>query len=435
MVATRPARPRPSGRTGVSCRVLGPVVAGFAAVAGGCDFLLPAAPEDNEVLDAPMDELTGTQLAVHLEGDEQFGRRFSVAEGLGPTFNAPSCDQCHVGEGKGHIVFNLPRFGRMGSDGFDPMFASGGPQLQTRAIPGFEPEQLPEGVTGVSAFMPPSVTGLGLLEAVNDAVLLALADPDDADGDGISGRVQLLDERSVISEIADLEGVTATGPPTRGTQVGGRYIGRFGRKAGTINLLHQTVTAYRQDMGLTTHLSDRDLLSAATGNFAEDNVADPEISSAELNAVVFYLKTLRPPLRRNEEAPEVRAGEAIFSEIGCAACHIPILETGNSEIAALDRMSFHPYTDLLLHDMGPELDDGYTEGRAETSEWRTTPLWGLGLSAEFQGGEPFYLHDGRARTLVEAVEYHGGEAAASREAFGDLSADARASLLAFLESL
>ena len=129
------------------------------------------------------------------------------------------------------------------------------------------------------------------------------------------------------------------------------------------------------------------------------------------------------------------AGEALFEQIGCAGCHLPTLTTGPSEIPQLDRVAFHPYTDLLLHDMGPELDDGYTEGRATTAEWRTTPLWGLGLSADFQGGQPFYLHDGRARTLEEAIGFHGGEGAASRAAFQALSPEDRARVLAFLESL
>lgn len=408
--------------------LLGPTLA-------GCDALLPDLPDEAEVLDAPLEGLTPDQLAVHLAGDEQFGRRFGVDDGLGPIFNSASCDQCHVGEGKGHLLFNLSRFGRMTDDGFDPMRAAGGPQLQDRAIPGFRPESPPAGVTGMADFMPPSVTGLGYLEAVDDATLLALEDPDDTDGDGISGRVQIIDETTGLSEVADLEGLAAEGPATRGTVVDGGFIGRFGRKAGTINLLHQTITAYHQDMGLTTDLLPRDLLSVETGNFAEDGVADPEVSSAELNAVVFYLKTLREPLRRNRDDPVVGAGEEIFADIGCAACHLPELTTGRSEIEALDRVTFHPYSDLLLHDMGPELNDGYTEGRATTSEWRTTPLWGLGLSADFQGGQPFFMHDGRARTLEEAIELHGGEGSASRDGFRALDADERAALLAFLRSL
>lgn len=400
-----------------------------------CDLVFPELPAENEVLDAPIDGLTPTQLGIHLEGDAEFGRRFSAADGVGPIFNATSCDQCHVGEGKGHVLFNLTRFGRSTPDGFDPLRAQGGPQLQDRALPGFEPERMPPEATGASEFMPPAVTGLGYLEAVDDSTLLRMADPDDLDGDGISGRVQLVDATTVISDIAELEAIVQGGPPTRGTGIDGAFIGRFGRKAGAINLLHQTMNAYLQDMGLTTDLFPRDLLSRRTGNFAEDAVADPEIPSSVLNAVVFYLKTLRVPLRRNPNDPLVQAGEAIFAQIGCAGCHVPTLRTGESEIGPLDRVAFHPYTDLLLHDMGPELDDGYTEGRATTSEWRTTPLWGLGLSADFQGGQAFFMHDGRARTLREAIELHGGEGSASRAAFGLLAPEDQERLLAFLRSL
>ncbi len=400
-----------------------------------CDILVPDLPADNEVLDAPLDGLSAEQLAVHLKGDEEFARRFSPADGVGPTFNATSCDQCHVGEGKGHVIFNLTRFGRMGVDAFDPLREFGGPQLQDRALPGFLPEQIPASATGASAFMPPAVTGLGFLEAVDDATLLALQDPDDLDGDGVSGRVQLVDASTVISEIADLEIVVLGDSPTRGTLVEGKFIGRFGRKASSINLLHQTVNAMLQDMGLTTDIFPRDLLNRQTGNFAEDGVADPEISSSILNSVVFYLKTLREPLRRDEMDPEVVAGETLFGSIGCAGCHLPTLRTGASELLQLSNVAFHPYTDLLLHDMGPELDDGYTEGRALTAEWRTTPLWGVGLSADFQGGQAFFMHDGRALTLTEAIGLHGGEGSASRAAFQALSAEDKDRVLAFLRSL
>jgi len=407
----------------------------FALGISGCDVLLPDLPADEDVLDGPIDGLTPTQLAVHIEGDEAFGRSHSVTRGVGPAFNATGCIQCHVGEGKGHLIFNLTRFGRSVGGAFDPMRASGGPQLQNRAVPGHVPESLPDAATGVAEFMPPSVTGLGYLEAVDDTTLMRLADPDDMDGDGISGRLQLVDAETTVAEIAALEAVAQMGPPTRGTVIDGKFIGRFGRKASAVNLLHQTVTAYLQDMGLTTDILPRDLFHPGIGNFAEDAASDPEVSSSEVNAVVFYLKTLKVPPRRNADDPEILVGEQLFREVGCAGCHLPALTTGRSEIPQLDRVTFHPYTDLLLHDMGPELDDGYTEGRAATSEWRTTPLWGVGLSAEFQGGQGFFMHDGRARSLTEAIELHGGEASASRDAFRALSEEDRALLIRFLESL
>jgi CxxC motif-containing protein (DUF1111 family) len=403
-------------------------------VATGCDVLLPEPPADDEILDAPLDGLTGAQLRLHLAGDEAFGRHFSAADGLGPLFLASSCAQCHVGEGKGHPFFSITRFGRAGTT-FDPVRELGGPQLQHRALPGYPPEVVPPGTMAVSQFMPPAITGLGFLEAVDDTTLLRLADPDDADGDGISGRVQLLDADDFVSELVTLEAVVQGSAPTRGMPIEGKVIGRFGRKASAVNLLHQTVTALSEDMGLTSDLIPRDLLNRQVGNLGTDEVPDPEVGSSTVEALVFYLKTLRQPLRRGVGDADVQAGADLFAEIGCAACHLPTLRTGASEIPQLDRVEFHPYTDLLLHDLGAELDEGYTEGRAESAEWRTTPLWGLGLSARFQGGQAFHLHDGRSRTLTEAIEYHGGEGAASREGFRMLSAEERERLLRFLRSL
>jgi CxxC motif-containing protein (DUF1111 family) len=332
-------------------------------------------------------------------------------------------------------VFNLTRFGRMVDGRFDPMRALGGPQVQNRAVQQYVAEVVPNGATGVAVFTAPSVTGLGLLEAVDDTTLLNLADPDDADGDGISGRVQLLDQDDLIVQVTSLDAVADESGPTRGLPIDGKYIGRFGKKGVTVNLLHQTVTAYHQDMGLTSDLVPEDLFNRQVGTFASDDVADPEVGSSTVSAVVFYLKTLRPPPRRNAGDPDVLAGEATFAAIGCGGCHLPVLRTGASPIAPLNQVDFHPYTDLLLHDMGPELDDRYTEGVALTSEWRTAPLWGVGLSAGSQGGRMHLLHDGRAGSFREVIELHGGEGSASRAAFRALTAEQQEQLFRFLESL
>jgi len=400
-----------------------------------CDAFVPAGPSETEVLDGTIEGMTPSQVRQHFAGDEEFARRFTVTDGLGPVFVATACEQCHVGDGKGHPSFDLRRFGRSGPGGFDPLVALGGPQLQHRAIPGYPPESVPAEATGVALFTPPAVTGLGYLDAVEDATLLALADPNDADGDGISGRVQLHTPTELIAAVLELEARGSPVPGARGTLVGGMHIGRFGKKALTVNLLHQTVGAYHEDMGITSDLIPEDLFNPAAGSRASDGAPDPEVSSATVANVVFYLKTLRAPPRREPDHPEVLAGEELFESIGCTACHLPSLVTGASEIAVLDRVEFYPYTDLLLHDMGPELDDGYTEGIAATSEWRTAPLWGIGLQESFQGGEAYYLHDGRARSLEQAIEYHGGEAAAARAAFGALSAPDRERVLRFLRSL
>jgi len=407
----------------------------FIAGLTACDIVMPDAPLEEDVLDGTIGGMTSSQVRQHLVGDGEFSRVFTVADGLGPIFVATACEQCHVGDGKGHPSFNLRRFGRSTPSGFDPMTEFGGPQLQHRSVPAYPTETIPVAATGVAAFNPPAVTGLGFLDAVEDQTLIDLADPDDQDGDGISGRLQLHEPTEVIESVIELERAGSPDPGARGNLVDGRYIGRFGKKALTVNLLHQTVGAYLQDMGITSDITPEDIFNPAAGSRAADEAPDPEVSSDAVANVVFYLKTLRAPSRRDADDPEVLAGERIFSDIGCAACHVPTLRTGASEIEVLDRVVFHPYTDLLLHDMGPELDDGYTEGRALTSEWRTPPLWGVGLAEAFQGGDGFFLHDGRARSLGEAIELHGGEGAASRDAFLSLSTEDRARLIRFIESL
>ncbi|RYG54189.1 MAG: thiol oxidoreductase, partial [Chitinophagaceae bacterium] len=207
----------------------------------------------------------------------------------------------------------------------------------------------------------------------------------------------------------------------------GKYIHKFGKKAAAYNLLHQTVNAYNQDIGITSTFNPRDVYSGLN--------IDPEVSDITIRNVVFYLQTLKAPIPRHQEDPEVARGRSLFTQIGCAGCHRPSLHTGYSPIAALSFKTFYPYTDMLLHDMGAGLDDGYTEGSATTSEWRTPALWGLGLSPQSQGGSYFLMHDGRASTIEEAIMMHGGEAARSRENFRVLQSSEKNALLRFLNSL
>lgn len=398
-------------------------IAGAGIFALSCSELLPPAPEPETVLAGPLEGLTAEQVRAHFAGDGEFGRIFSREEGLGPIFVSNACESCHIGDGKGHPLKTLTRFGRYEGNTWNPMLDRGGPQLQQRAISGYPPETVPPEATGVTRLLPPAVTGMGFLEAVPDAAILALADPDDADGDGISG---------VPNYVQPPEYFT---PQPHHLPQNGLYIGRFGKKAAAIDLLRQVVTAYKEDMGVTSDFDPRENFNVQAGQFTGDEVADPEVSAATVGNVVFYIRTLKTPPRRNESDPEVRAGETTFARIGCAGCHVPTLRTGYSDIAALREKEFHPYTDLLLHDMGPELDDAYTEGSALTSEWRTAPLWGIGLAEDSQGGRAFYLHDGRATTLEEAIEYHGGEAAGSRSAFRNLSPEEKEQLIKFLKSL
>lgn len=262
---------------------------------------------------------------------------------------------------------------------------------------------------------PPAVTGLGLLAALSDQQILENTDPNDEDGDGISGVPNYVTPPDYFI------------PDDHHKPENGKYIGRFGKKASAVNLLHQTATAYNQDIGVTSTFEPLDVYSGLT--------TDPEVSDQVVRDVVFYLKTLKAPIQRKPQKPLVLKGKGIFTTIQCSSCHTPQWTTPETDIAALSNKTFYPYTDLLLHDMGPELDDGATEGSAETYEWRTPPLWGLGLSPDSQGGKYFLMHDGRAESIEEAILMHGGEAQNSRDQFQLLSPEEKEALIMFLESL
>ena len=398
-------------------------VAGLLLICS-CEKFLPPEPLDNEVLDGQMEGLSIAQTRLFLEGDEAFSEVFTPATGLGTYFVTSSCQSCHSGDGKGHPFTTLTRFGRWDDGRFDPLLHLGGGQLQNRAIPGFIAEVIPKEANGIAKFTPPAVTGLGLLAAIPDATLLSLSDPDDSDGDGISGRANYIEPPDFFipleSHLPDEKG---------------RYIGRFGKKAAAIDLLHQTVNAYKQDMGITSDFDMEDPINYAVSTQQTDLIPDPEIPAATVQSVVFYLRTLKAPLRRNENESDVEFGSQLFTDIACGKCHLSSMTTGVSDISVLSEIEFHPYTDLLLHDMGEELNDNYTEGIAEAAEWRTPPLWGLGLSPDAQGGSFFLMHDGRAESIEEAILLHGGEAAKSRSDFQQLSQSEKGALLAFLESL
>jgi len=386
------------------------LVAGYIS----CSKLLPKAPADDEILDGPVEGLTPEQNKRFLRGDVAFNDDiFSQANGLGPIFVNNSCGSCHAGDGKGHPFTTLTRFGQSDTLG-NTFLHLGGPQLQHRSIIGFQSEQVPAGAT-FSSFTPPANTGLGFFEAVPDATLLAFADENDADGDGISGRPNWI----AVPQYSFIR----PGAVVRN----GKYIGRFGKKAAVYDLLQQTVNAYNQDMGINSTYED---ISTYNGQ-----QADPEVTNQTVQDVVFYLQTLKAPVQRNQNDPEVQAGKQIFINISCGKCHVPELKTGNYPIAAIANKSFFAYTDLLLHDMGSALNDGYTEGTALTSEWRTPALWGLGLSQNSQGGQLFLMHDGRARTIEQAIELHGGEASSSKQSYQQLNSAQKAQIIKFLKSL
>jgi CxxC motif-containing protein (DUF1111 family) len=275
-----------------------------------------------------------------------------------------------------------------------------------------------------SARIAPPLIGEGLLEAIPESTILAYADPNDKDGDGVSGKAQI-----------------STDPVT-----GQKRLGRFGWKAGASSLKHQIAGALNTDMGVMTSVLPKPDCGSAQTNCGNDK--GPELSDADLEDLVKYVHLLGVRARRNLDDASAMRGETVFGQIGCATCHVAELKTSKYHpLAELRDQTIRPYTDLLLHDMGPGLADNLGEGQASGAEWRTTPLWGIGLSACVTGGVvgPFqkqtcspdhnYLHDGRARTLEEAILWHGGEGTKSKNAYVALPAADKTAVIKFMESL
>jgi CxxC motif-containing protein (DUF1111 family) len=384
---------------------------------GGCDALLTQAPDPGDVMDGAVDGLTAGERAAFAIGDAEFERPFAASEGLGPIFNNVSCASCHSGDGRGRPENGLTRF----SMGGLPAPELGGPQVQDRAIPGATPEVAPAGAD-LSRRMPPAVFGMGFVEAIPDSSILGRADPNDGDGDGISGRPNLVTAPDFIPAHEP-----GGGPGPR--------IGRFGRKAQVSSLFEQVVTAYHQDMGITSDALpiENENPLAGSGAASADRVADPELPGTTVRNVVNYVRMLAAPAP-GVETTERAHGRVVFDQIGCTGCHTPVQRTGSSPVAALSYREFTPYSDFLLHDMGDALADLRPDGAADGYEWRTAPLWGLRVAREFLRGQLFLMHDGRATSVDEAVRLHGGEAAAARDAYLALPANQRAAVLDFVES-
>ena len=381
-----------------------------------------------------------------------------TTDGLGPTFNREACSDCHINNGRGLppapdgkvmesmlVRISVPGANEHGGPKGVPVY---GDQLQDRAIDGVPregnaimtwheipgayddgtPYSLRQAVVTIEdlAFGPmpdnmmtsPRVAnamiGLGLFEMVSDELLYALADPDDNDGDGISGKV------NVVWDARDQ--IMATG--------------KFGWKSNVSNLTNQNSGAALGDMGITTPVRPTDNCDdgqeACQAAATHDGV---EMTVAFLNQLNVYTRRLAVPRQRGSNWPEVLRGQKQFMAAGCQNCHMPTLETGADPRGEdLANQTFHPFTDLLLHDMGEGLADGRPDFLADGSEWRTAPLWGIGLTEKVSGHER-YLHDGRARGLEEAILWHGGEAETAKEAFRMMPADARDDLVSFLKSL
>jgi len=354
--------------------------------------------------------LDSASMAQFSAGQLAFNRVYRAEEGLGPAFNENQCSACHTSPASGglggELVFKASRFDP--AKGCDVMASTGGENIRRKITPvardaGIPAESAPPGGT-VGQFTAPALFGLGFVDAIPEETLRMREDPDDRDGDGISGRM----------------GRSTDGRPAR-----------LGRKADVPTIGEFVAGAIRLEMGLTTPIHPQDALQGEIPPPEIDPAADPEVDQATLDLLTQYVRFLAPPPRggptRGLSEASVARGEASFSRIGCTACHVPSLTTGPSDIDALDRREIALYSDLLLHDMGPDLADVCGPG-ATPSEIRTEPLMGLRY-------RDLLLHDGRITDLTTAIHRHGGEATQAREGFKALSEGAKEELLAFLRTL
>lgn len=383
------------------------VVVATVTFAACSDYMAPEPPPGPAPGD-PLAALTQPELIRFTAGQERFERLFSIDQGLGPLFNETGCGACHFvpAVGGNGVTAEFLATAELPDGTCDPLSASGGPVFQRRvAITvelayGFELEPIPPEATATAEHATPDLFGFGLLEAVPESEILSRADPNDADGDGISGRV----------------GRTAAGE-----------VGRFGRMATFATISDFVAEAFLVEMGIT---SPSRLDEGNAGGLplppGSDPVPDPDVGDDMLRLTTAFILMLAPP----SQLPLSEAGEngrRLFSNVGCADCHVPTLNTGDHSIAALANRQVAAYTDLLLHDMGPQLAS-VCLGSASPGEMRTEPLMGLRLVQRF-------MHDSRAGSVTEAISLHGGEATAAREAFRSLSAADRRDLLEFLASL
>jgi CxxC motif-containing protein (DUF1111 family) len=385
-----------------------------------CKKLFPEMINPENGLCGPI-TLTNSQTLLFSAGNDQFFANRSSATGLGPYFVATGCGSCHSSDNRGHPFTILTRFGQTDSTG-NKFLAEGGPQLGTFCLPGYTPETIPAGATSTK-LIAPITAGVGFLEAVPDSEIIAMADANVNNPNGVRGHPNY---NTIPSYVTPLSGAIP--------RPDGKYICRFGRKAAVYNLFQQVALAYNHDMGITSSYMPYNPF-----NYQEQAVpttpSTPEIDNDTFYSVVFYVTALQTPIQRNATDATVVQGQNAFVKIGCADCHKQNLTTGYSPIAGLAYQTFQPFTDLLVHDMGPGDDDHYTEGDALTSEWRTTPLWGLGLAPGVQGGDVYLMHDGRAHSIQQAIQMHGGESAVSAANFSKLSSADQTAVVKFLQSL
>ena len=360
----------------------------------------------------PLPGLSEAELDAFESGQALFNRPFSAEQGLGPLFNQDRCGSCHdLPTSGGHGAEPVVKVSRFDSvEGCSTFPELGGDLLQQvvtergREV-GLTIETIPDGATAIAEIRAPAVYGLGLAARITEAEILRRADPEDVDGDGISGRPNL----------------DATG-----------MVGRFGRKAQHATLYGFIEEALRLEMGITTPQNPvEERRNGAELPAGADIAPDPESTEEQLRLLVDYIDLLAPPRQLLPETPEALAdiedGERIFEFMGCDACHTPSYTVSPTESPVFANKRFRLYSDLLLHDMGPELASTCTQGTTP-SEWKTARLVGLGHRSEF-------LHDGRVQRIQDAIELHGGEASGSRDVFRRLNQQAREQVLAFLRSL
>ena len=359
------------------------------------------------VLGGPLSLLTPRQRLLFERGRAEFQTEFTPATGLGPLFNNVSCAECHEAPVVGGVGDEVETHqAAFNGSTCDDLSAIGGPVIQDSVTPALhtalniDKEALLPEATGTAHRTTPSVLGFGLLEAVPDAQILALAAFNNRKGDGISGR------------------------PNRTAD--GR-LGRFGRKAQFATLREFNAGAFLNEMGLTSPTQPTEqLIRGQPFPTGVDPTPDPELSQEAVDTTTAFVQLLAPPDPLPRSRVEVR-GRVTFLRIGCASCHVPVLVTGPNRVRALSHRVFQPYTDLLLHDMGADLAD-ICLGRAKPEEFRTEPLMGLRFKTAF-------LHDGRAMSIDQAIQAHGGEATAARDRFLRLSAGQHDALVKFLSGL
>lgn len=347
------------------------------------------------------------------DGRDEFQEAEKVDQGLGPVFNDVSCVACHsnptVG---GDSNITETRFGRITKGKFDPMAEFGGSLLQVRGVdpdPDHPcgPERVPKKATIVARRKTPPLFGLGLVDNVPDAAFLAIASAQQANTPEVAG------QPSIVKDA------------TSGTE----RVGRFGWKAQVATLVTFAADAYLNEMGITSPTFPKDNLPNGDASRLEqcDGLkTEPEDNGAGVAAFTDFMTFLAPP-PRGPITPQVTAGHAVFERIGCASCHVQTLTTGPNAIAALDRVTFEPFSDFLLHDVG-SLGDGIEQGVAGGRQMRTAPLWGLRVRTT-------YLHDGRASTVEAAILAHHGQGRGARHEYTRLDDAGRDALKAFLQSL